>query len=80
MKLIAGYDICMIGVASVWDSCGAQVDRAIYSGSEMVFLVMERDKVTEDEALRYVQDAIENENYGMDSPIIVWEISFAGEQ
>lgn len=80
MKLIAGYDICMIGVASVWDSSGAQVERAVYSGSEMVFLVMQRDKVSEDQALTFVQDAIENENYGIDSPIIVWEITFTGEQ
>lgn len=70
----------MIGVANVWDSSGIQVERMTYSGNEMVYFIMDRDKMTEDEALDYVQNVIESEDYGIDAPIIVWEISFTSEQ
>ena len=72
MLKIDGFDDAIIGRANVWKS-NTLVDTMIYSGEKMVRLMEERDGMTEEEALEYIDFNIEGAYVGPATPIIVWE-------
>jgi len=72
MKKWDGFDVAIIGTASIW-SGGERVEVLVYDIFVMVQQLIVRDGMTEDEALEYIEFNIENAYIGKDTPIIVWE-------
>ena len=72
MKKWDGFDIALIGTASVWNG-NERVEVLVYDIFVMVQQLIVRDGMTEEEALEYIEFNIENAYIGKDTPIIVWE-------
>jgi hypothetical protein len=72
MKKWDGFDIAIIGTASVWNG-NERVEVLVYDIFVMVQQLIVRDGMTEEEALEYIEFNIENAYIGKDTPIIVWE-------
>ena len=72
MKKWDGFDVAIIGTASIW-SGGERVEVLVYDIFVMVQQLIVRDGMTGDEALEYIDFNIENAYIGKDTPIIVWE-------
>jgi hypothetical protein len=72
MKKWDGFDVAIIGTASVWNG-NERVEVLVYDIFVMVQQLIVRDGMTEEEALEYINFNIENAYIGKDTPIIVWE-------
>ena len=72
MKKWDGFDIAIIGTASVWNG-NERVDVLVYDVLLMVKQLIVRDGMTEDEAVEYIDFNIENAYIGKDTPVIVWQ-------
>ena len=72
MKKWDGFDVAIIGTASVWNG-NERVEVLVYDIFVMVQQLIVRDGMTEEEALEYIEFNIENAYIGKDTPIIVWE-------
>jgi len=72
MKKWDGFDIAIIGTASVWNG-NERVEVLVYDIFVMVQQLIVRDGMTEEEALEYIEFNIESAYIGKDTPIIVWE-------
>ena len=62
-----------LGIASVWDSNGYRVDRMIYSAEEIINLYKNRDNMTEEQAIEFIEFNTDGGYLGKDTPIIVWK-------
>lgn len=72
MKKWDGFDIAIIGTASVWNG-NERVDVLVYDIYQMVEQLTIRDGMSQDDAIEYINFNIENAYIGKDTPIIVWE-------
>lgn len=71
-KKWVGFDDCVIGVASIWrDQSIYEV--LVYSGDSMVELLLERDSMTDEEAIEFISFKIENAYIGVNTPVIAWK-------
>jgi len=67
-----GLDKALIGRSCIWDSTGRQEDRLVYSGEKIVAILIARDGMTADEALKYIEFNIEGAYVGEQTPIVMW--------
>jgi hypothetical protein len=72
MKKWDGFDVAIIGTASVWNG-NERVDVLVYDIYQMVEQLTIRDGMSQDDAIEYINFNIENAYIGKDTPIIVWE-------
>jgi len=74
VKIFSGLDAAIIGHASVWHPDGNKVERVIYDGPKLVSIFQQRDGMTDDEAIEYIDFNIEGGYVGEDTPIICWPL------
>ena len=67
-----GFDDCIIGFADVWDG-DERVVRIIYDAMRMVHVLMDRDGMTEDEAVEYFEFNIESAYVGKSTPVYMFQ-------
>jgi len=72
MKKWDGFDIAIIGTASLWNG-NERVEVLVYDIYQMVEQLTIRDGMSQDDAIEYINFNIENAYIGKDTPIIVWE-------
>lgn len=71
MKKWEGFDSAIIGTASVWNG-KERVDVLVYDVEKMVETLIDRDGMSGEDAIEYIDFNIENVYIGKDTPIIVW--------
>ena len=69
---IDGFDEAAIGTSCIWRS-NTRVDVLVYSGDEIVDILMERDGMEQFEAIEYIEFNIESAYMGERTPVIVWK-------
>jgi len=69
---IDGHDDAIIGQSLLWRD-GTRVDVLVYSGELILAKLMERDGMTDEEALEFIEFNIEGAYMGLWSPVIMWE-------
>lgn len=72
MLKIDGHDDAIVGQACIWAN-QSRVDVLIYSGEKIMDELVERDGMSAEEALEYIDFNIEGAYMGPDTPIIMWE-------
>ena len=72
MKKWDGFDSAIIGTASVWNG-NERVDVLVYDVEKMVETLIDRDGMSGEDAIEYIDFNIENVYIGKDTPIIVWK-------
>jgi len=77
MLKIDGHDDAIVGKACIWVSAvgvsWSKEDVLIYSGIKILNELVERDGMSAEEALEYIDFNIEGAYMGPDTPIIMWE-------
>jgi hypothetical protein len=73
-----GWDDCIIGVALVWDSTGARVDRVVYDIEAMVEQLVDKEGLSRDEAEEYISFNVEGAYTGEQTPIYVRRVISGG--
>lgn len=71
MKKWEGFDSAIIGTASVWNG-KERVDVLVYDVEKMVETLIDRDGMSGEDAIEYIDFNIENVYIGKDTPVIVW--------
>jgi hypothetical protein len=71
MKKWDGFDSAIIGTASVWNG-NERVDVLVYDVEKMVETLIDRDGMSSEDAIEYIDFNIENAYIGKDTPVIVW--------
>lgn len=71
MKKWDGFDSAIIGTASVWNG-NERVDVLVYDVEKMVETLIDRDGMSGEDAIEYIDFNIENVYIGKDTPVIVW--------
>lgn len=66
-----GLESTVVGVAVVWLE-NSRVSRLVYSGDEIVELLMSRDGMTQEQAIEYIDFNIEGLYAGPGTPIVMW--------
>jgi hypothetical protein len=66
-----GYDDAILGTASVWMD-GGKVERLVYSGEGIVKVLKERDGMSDEEALEFIDFNVEGAYVGPRTPVVVW--------
>jgi hypothetical protein len=69
---IDGFDEAAIGTACIWRD-NTRVDVLVYSGDEIVDILMERDGMEQFEAIEYIEFNIEGAYMGERTPVIFWK-------
>jgi len=69
---IDGFDEAAIGTACIWRD-NTRVDVLVYSGDEIVEILMVRDGMEQFEAIEYIEFNIEGAYMGERTPVIVWK-------
>jgi len=69
---IDGFDSAAIGTSCIWRD-STRVDVLVYSGDEIVEILMERDGMEMSEAIEYIEFNIEGAYMGEKTPVIVWK-------
>tara|TARA_R100001224_G_scaffold35360_1_gene19957 strand:- start:15434 stop:15688 length:255 start_codon:yes stop_codon:yes gene_type:complete len=69
---IDGFDKAIMGRSCIWERTGHREDRVVYSGEKIVEILVERDGMTSDEALEYIEFNIEGAYVGEQTPAVVW--------
>jgi len=69
---IDGFDEAAIGTACIWRD-NTRVDVLVYSGDEIVEILMVRDGMEMFEAIEYIEFNIEGAYMGERTPVIVWK-------
>ncbi len=72
MKRWEGFNVAIIGTASVWNG-NERVDVLVYDVEKMVETLIDRDGMSGEDAIEYIDFNIENAYIGKDTPVIVWE-------
>lgn len=70
--LYDGFDLALIGFADVWDSSGMRVTRAVYAGEKIQKILIDRDKLTWEEAMEHIDFNVDGGYLGPATPIVVW--------
>jgi len=71
MKKWDGFDSAIVGTASVWNG-NERVDVLVYDVEKMVETLIDRDGMSGEDAIEYIDFNIENAYIGKDTPVIVW--------
>ena len=71
MKRWEGFNVAIIGTASVWNG-NERVDVLVYDVEKMVETLIDRDGMSGEDAIEYIDFNIENAYIGKDTPVIVW--------
>ena len=72
MKKWDGFDIAIIGTASIWNG-NERVDVLVYDVEKMVETLIDRDGMSGEDAIEYIDFNIENAYIGKDTPVMVWQ-------
>ena len=72
MKKWDGFDSAIIGTASVWNG-NERVDVLVYDVEKMVETLIDRDGMSGEDAIEYIDFNIENAYIGKDTPLTVWK-------
>jgi hypothetical protein len=72
MLKIDGHDDAIVGQTLLWRN-ETRVDVLVYSGALILAKLMERDGMTDEEALEYMDFNIEGAYMGLGTPVIMWE-------
>jgi hypothetical protein len=72
MLKIDGHDDAIVGQACIWTN-QSRVDVLVYSGEKIVEGLMERDGMSMEEAIEYIEFNIEGAYMGPDTPVVMWE-------
>ena len=73
MKRWTDLDKAIIGTTLTYHE-GERVPVFVYSGNQVVRILMDRDGMTRDEALEFVDFNIEGAYTGKDTPLLMWPI------
>ncbi len=73
MKRWSDLDKAILGTTLTYQD-GERVPVFVYSGEEIVSVLMDRDGMTRDEALEFVDFNIEGAYTGNDTPLLVWPV------
>jgi len=73
MKRWTDLDKAIIGTTMTYQA-GERVPVFVYSGKEIVSILMERDGMEWDEAMDFIDFNIDNTYIGKDTPLLVWPI------
>ena len=71
MITLDGYNEAILGVANVWQN-GERIETLVYSAESICTILMDRDGMTEEEAIEFIGFNIEGLYAGTDTPILVW--------
>jgi hypothetical protein len=72
MLKIDGHDDAIVGQACIWTNQSKE-HVLVYSGERIVKGLMERDGMSMEEAIEYIDFNIEGAYMGPGTPIIMWE-------
>ena len=72
MLTLEGYDSCISGYADVWHN-NERISTVIYSGHELIDVMVHQDGMTPEEAMEYIAYNIEGAYVGSSTPIIMWD-------
>jgi len=73
MKRWTDLDKAIIGTTLTYQE-GERVAVFVYSGEEIVSVLMIRDGMTRDEALEFIDFNIDSAYIGPDTPLLVWPV------
>lgn len=73
MKRWTDLDKAIIGTTLTYHE-GERVPVVVYSGNQVVSILMERDGMEWDEAMDFIDFNIEGAYTGKDTPLLVWPI------
>lgn len=71
MLKIDGYDDAIIGQALIWQDKSRR-EVLVYSGEKIREIMMERDGMSAEEAVEYIEFNIEGAYVGPHTPVIMW--------
>ena len=66
-----GFDEAIIGQACIWRDKGMH-NVLVYDAEKMRSILMERDKMSSDEAREFIEFNVEGAYVGVETPIYVW--------
>lgn len=69
--LLEGFDEALLGYGATWDG-NSQVDRLIYDGDKLIDIFVERDGMTVEEAIEFIDYNIIGAYVGPETPIVLW--------
>ena len=69
--LLEGFDEALLGYGATWDG-NSQVDRLIYDGDKLIDIFVERDGMTVEEAIEFIDYNIIGAYVGPKTPIVLW--------
>lgn len=73
MKRWTDLDKAIIGTTMTYQE-GERVAVFVYSGKEIISILMERDGMEWDDAMDFIDFNIDNTYIGKDTPLLVWPI------
>ena len=73
MKRWTNLDKAILGTTLTYQA-GERVPTFVYSGEEIVSVLMIRDGMTRDEALEFIDFNIDSAYIGKDTPLLVWPV------
>ena len=71
MKKWTDLDKAILGTTLTYQD-GERVPVYVYSGAEIVAIYMERDGMTQDEAIEFIDYNVESAYIGKDTPLLLW--------
>lgn len=71
MKTWTDLDKAILGITLNYQD-GERVPVYVYSGAEIVAIYMERDGMTQDEAMEFLDFNVESAYIGKDTPLLLW--------
>ena len=66
-----GYDDCILGIAEVWDG-NERVHRIVYDALNIVDVLIERDGMSQEEAIEYFEFNIDGAYVGKATPVFMF--------
>jgi hypothetical protein len=66
------YEEAILGFATVWSEKGERNDVMVYDGEKIVDILVDRDGMTPEDALEFIEFNIEGGYLGPTTPIVVW--------
>ena len=72
MLKIDGHDDAIVGQACIWTN-QTREHVLVYSGDKIVEGLMQRDGMSMEEAIEYIEFNIEGAYMGPDTPVVMWE-------
>lgn len=71
MKKWHNLDRAIMGTVMTYQE-GERVQVYVYSGAEIVAIYMERDGMTQDEAIEFIDYNVESAYISKDTPLLLW--------